>query len=121
MSNAKVIIVILRIGLIKKILLYKMSYSPGPYNPSSKHEIKVGLNLFNYPTKSDKATEVDASNLAKKADLANLKSDVDELNIDKLKNILSGLDSFKSKVGKLDVDKLAPVPTDLEIIKWCSW
>ena len=46
MSNAKVIIVILRIGLIKKILLYKMSYSPGPYNPSSKHEIKVGLNLI---------------------------------------------------------------------------
>ena len=40
---------------------------------------------------------------AKKTDLANLKSDVDELNIDIL----------KSKFDKLEVDKLVPVPVDL--------
>ena len=40
---------------------------------------------------------------AKKTDLANLKSDVDELNID----------IFKSKFDKLEVDKLVPVPVDL--------
>ena len=41
--------------------------------------------------------------LLKKTDLANLKSDVDELNIDIL----------KSKFDKLEVDKLVPVPVDL--------
>ena len=51
--------------------------------------------------------------LAKKADLANLKSDVDKVDIDKLKNIPSNLGNLKSKVNKLDVDKLLPVPVDL--------
>ena len=51
--------------------------------------------------------------MLKKADLGNLKSDVDELDIDKLKNVPNGLDSLKSKVHKLDVDSLVPVPTDL--------
>ena len=50
---------------------------------------------------------------AKKDDLANLKSEVDKLDIDKLENLPSCLSSLKSKVDKLDVYKLAPVPTDL--------
>ena len=37
------------------------------------------------------ATGVDTSDFAKKTDLANLKSDVDKLDIDKLKNIPSNL------------------------------
>ena len=45
--------------------------------------------------------------------LANLKSDVDKLNIDKLKNVTNNLSNLKSKMDKLDVDKLAPVPVDL--------
>ena len=49
------------------------------------------------------ATYVDTLDFAKKTDLANLKSDVDELNIDIL----------KSKFDKLEVDKLVPVPVDL--------
>ena len=48
---------------------------------------------------------------AKKADLASLKSDVDESDIDELKNVSSGLDSVQRKVDKLDVDKLVPAPT----------
>ena len=48
-----------------------------------------------------------------KVDLANLESNVDKLDIDKLKNVLSGLSNSKSKVGKLDVDKLVPVSIDL--------
>ena len=40
---------------------------------------------------------------AKKADLASLKSDVDESDIDELKNVSSGLDSVQRKVDKLDV------------------
>ena len=49
----------------------------------------------------------------KKTDLANLKSDVDKLNIDKLKNLPINLSFLKSKVDKLDVDKLLPIPVDL--------
>ena len=51
--------------------------------------------------------------LLKKADLASLKSDIDELDIDELKHLPSGLSNFKSKLDKLDVDKLEPVPVDL--------
>ena len=40
-------------------------------------------------------------------------SNVDKLDIDKLKNVPSGLSNFKRKVDKLDVDKLVPVPVDL--------
>ena len=50
---------------------------------------------------------------AKKTDVANLKSDVDELDIDKLKNVPTDLNNLKSKKDKLDVDKLIPVPVDL--------
>ena len=39
------------------------------------------LDLPNYATKADFKTGVDASKFAKKADLANLKSNVDKLNI----------------------------------------
>ena len=50
---------------------------------------------------------------AKKTDLANLKSDVDKLGIDKLKNVPSGLNNLKSKVDKLDKGKLETTPVDL--------
>ena len=56
---------------------------------------------------------IDTLSFAKKVDLANLESNVDKLDIDKLKNVLSGLSNSKSKVGKLDVDKLVPVSIDL--------
>ena len=47
---------------------------------------------------------------AKKTDLSNLESDLDKLDIDKLKNIPSNLSNLKSKVDKIDVDKLVPIP-----------
>ena len=40
--------------------------------------------------------------LLKKTDLASLKPDVDKLDIDRLKNVTSGLSSLKSKVDELD-------------------
>ena len=40
----------------------------------------------------------DTSSFAKKTDLANSKSDVDMLDIDKLKNLPTNLNNFKSKV-----------------------
>ena len=46
-------------------------------------------------------------------DLASLKSNVDQLDIDKLKNVPTNFNNLKSKVAKLGVDKLLPVPVDL--------
>ena len=71
--------------------------------------------MFNYATKADlkNATDVDTSKFAKKVDLASLKSNVDKLDIDKLKNVPTNLKNLKSKVDKLDVDKLVPVSADL--------
>ena len=63
------------------------------------------------------ATCVDTSQFAKKNDLANLKSDIDELDINELEKEPSGLNSLKSKVDKLDADNLKPVPVDLKKLK----
>ena len=46
-------------------------------------------------------------------DLASLKSNVDKLHVDKLKNVPTNWSNLKSKVDKLDVDKLVPLPVDL--------
>ena len=73
---------------------------------SSGGRAKVELDLFDYATKADfkNATAVDTSKFAKKVDLANLKLDVDKLDIEKLKNVPTNLNNLKTKVDKLDVD-----------------
>ena len=38
------------------------------------------------------------------------KSNVDKLDIDKLKNVTTNLSDLKSRVDKLDVDELIPAP-----------
>ena len=55
--------------------------------------VKIELDLSSHVTKTDLkfATGVDTSYFAKKTDLANLKSDVDKLDIDKFKNVPSNL------------------------------
>ena len=67
-------------------------YFPKPYEPFGG-DINVTVDLSNYATKDDikNITHVDTSSFALKANLANLKSEVD----------------------KLDVDKLVPIPVDL--------
>ena len=57
-------------------------YFPEP--KSSGGKVKVELDLFNYATKVDlkNATDIDTSKFPKKVDLANLKSNLDELDID---------------------------------------
>ena len=42
-----------------------------------------------------------------------MKSNVDKLDIDKLKNVLTNLRNLTSKVDKLDVDRLVPASVDL--------
>ena len=80
--------------------------------------MKVELDLSNYVTKAElkNATGVDTSKFAKKVDLANLKSNADELDVDKFKNVSTNLSSLAIKVDKLHVDKLVPVPIELSKI-----
>ena len=94
-----------------------MSYISEPYI-RSKSKIIVNSDLSSYVAKSDlkKVTGFDTSSFNKKADLASLKSDVDELDTDKFKNVPFSLNSLKDKIDKLDVDKLKPVPTDFKRI-----
>ena len=70
---------------------------------------------MNYATKADLkiSTGVDKSYSVKKTGLANLKSDVDKLDIDKLKNVPSNLNNLKSEADKLDIEKLETTPADL--------
>ena len=67
-------------------------YFPKPYE-SFGRDINVTVDLSNYATKADikNITHIDTSRFAFKTNLAYLKNDVDEL----------------------DIDKLVPVPTDL--------
>ena len=82
-------------------------YFPKPKSLGAN--VKVELDLSNYATKADFKKVVNTSSFAKKIDLANLKSNVDKLDIDKLKNVPTNLSNLKSKVDKLDVDKLVLV------------
>ena len=78
-------IILLIVGLIKKTL-YKMSqYFPKPYEPFGC-DINVKVNLSNYATKADvkNIAHIDTSSFALKKKLANLKTEVDKLDIDKL-------------------------------------
>ena len=67
-------------------------YFPKPYEPFGG-DISVKVDLSNYATKADikNVSHVDTSSFALKINLANLKTEVD----------------------KLDIDKLLPVPNDL--------
>ena len=67
-------------------------YFPEPYEPFGG-DINVKVDLSNYATKADikNISHVDASSFALKKNLANLKTEID----------------------KLDIGKLVPVPVDL--------
>ena len=81
------------------------------YFPESKslRKVKVELDLSNYATKTD---WIDTSSFAKKVDLAGLVSNVEKLDIYKLKNGPTNFRNLKRKVDELDVDKLVPAPVD---------
>ena len=83
--------------------------------PKSLGKVKVEGYLSNFATKANLkiATRIDTSSFAKKVDLASLKSNVDNSDNDKLKNVTTNLSNLKSKVDQVDVDKLSPVSVDL--------
>ena len=68
-------------------------YFPKPFNSHFGDSTKVKIDVSNYATKTDTKTvsHVDTSSFALKTNLANLKTEVD----------------------KLDIDKLVPIPVDL--------
>ena len=83
---------------------YKMSYYP-PYK-SSSNNMKVELDLTNYATKTDlkNITQVDVSSFARETNLAALKTEVDKIDVDKLKATPIDLDRLSNLV-KNDVVK----------------
>ena len=70
-----------------------------PEQKSLGRKLKVELDLPNYATKTDlkNVTGVDISSFTKKTDLAHLKSTVDKLDIDELKNVPTNLSNLKVK------------------------
>ena len=66
-------------------------FFPKPSNSNFGDSIKVKIDLSNYATKTDNLSHVDTSSFALKTNFANLKTEVD----------------------KLDIDKLVPIPADL--------
>ena len=87
-----------------KIVYYKMSYYP-PYK-SSSNNITVELDLTNYATKMDlkNITHVDVGSFASKTNLATLKTEVDKIDVNKLKTTPTDLDRLSNLV-KNDVVK----------------
>ena len=82
-----------------KRVYYKMSTYYPPYK-SSSNNIKVELDLTNYATKIDlnNITHVDTSSFASKTNLAALKSEVDKIDIDKLKTAPTDLAKLTNAV-----------------------
>ena len=101
-------IILLIVGLIKNTL-YKMSqYFPKPYKPFDG-DINVKVDLSNYARKADikNITHVDTSSFALKTKLANLKTEVNKLDIDKLATV------------PVDISKLSNVVKNEVVKKMC--
>ena len=81
------------------------TYYP-PYK-SSSNNIKVELNLANYATKDDvkNITHVDVSSYASKNNLAALKTEVDKIDVDKLKTVPDDLAKLTNVVKNVTVKK----------------
>ena len=83
--------------------LYKMSQYYEPFGG----DIHVKVDLSNYATKADlkHAERINTSNLALKANLAKLKSVVDEIDVDKLKPVSADLSKLSNIVNNDVVKK----------------
>ena len=82
-------------------------YFPKPYESFSR-DINVTVDLSNYATKVDikNITHADTSSFALKTNLANLKSDVDTLDIDKLVPVATDLSKLSNIVKMMLLKKL---------------
>ena len=84
----------------------------------STNNVKVELDLANYATKDDlkNITHVDVSSYATKTNLAGLKSEVDKIDVDKLKTVPTDLAKL-SNVVKSDVVKKTDYNTKVTSIE----
>ena len=94
-------------------------YFPTPFRSRENIHIKVGLS--NYARKADikNITHVDTSNFALKTNLANLKIEVDILNIEKLVPIPADLSKLRNVVKnyivkKVDYNKFVTKVNDID-------
>ena len=94
-----------------------MSQYYPPYK-SSSNNIEVELDLTNYATKNDlkNITRVDVSSFASKTNLAALKTEVDGIDVDKLKTTPIDLDRLSNLV-KNDVVKKTDYNTKVNSIE----
>ena len=71
--------------------------------------------MSNYATKTGikNISHIDTSSFTLKSNLASLKTEIDKLDIGKIRSLPNNISNLKSKVDKLDINKLAPVPVDL--------
>ena len=87
-------------------------YFPKQFNSHFGDSIKDKVDLSNYPTKTDikNISHVDTSSFVLKTNLANLKTEIDELDIDKLApppiDLSKLSDVVKNDVKKTVYDKL---------------
>ena len=89
-------------------------FFPKPYEPFNG-DINIKVDLSDSATKKDIASiaHIDTSNFALKANLANLKTEIDKLDIYKLRSLPNNVSNSKPKIDKLDIIKLVPITTDL--------
>ena len=85
-------------------------YFPEPCEPFGG-DINVLVDLSNYATKDDikKITHVDTSSFALKTNLANLKIEVDKLDIDKLATVPVDLSKLSNVVKMMLLKKLCMI------------
>ena len=93
-------ITLLIFGLIKKILYESESIFPTP-NRAFGGNVKVEIDLSSCATKLElkKATGIDTSNFTLKSNLTSLKTEVDKINVDKLKTVPVDLSKLRNVVN----------------------
>ena len=84
-----------------------MSHYFPPYRNSGRN-IKVELDLSSYATKTDlkNVTQVDVSSFASKTNLPNLKTEVDKIDVGKLKTVPVDLAKLSNVVKRLMLKRL---------------
>ena len=90
-----------------------MSYYPKS-DSHIRDKVKVVLDLTHYATKKelDHARGVDPSHLATKKDFIALKAELNKLDINKFVNAPTSLNNLKTNVDDLGIDKLKTVAMD---------
>ena len=101
MSNGKDMIIHSIVGLIKnESMLYKLYRN---FERNVKIELDLSIDATNLELKE--ATGIDTSNFALKSYLASLKTEVDKIDVEKLKTVPVGLSKLSSVVKNEVVEK----------------